>query len=85
MKLYFQFNSLQNRINLAQSNVSAIQQVYEIAAEQLKSGSINGYDFRLTQLTLLNAQLTLLELQFSAKAVEINLHRLAGTTLSAYL
>ena len=85
LSLYYQYNSIQERILLASSNVGAINQVYEIASEQLKRGAINGYDFRLTQLTLLNAQLALMELQFTQKAVEINLNRLTGNVLEAYL
>jgi len=85
LKMFYQYQSLQERIALAQNNVDTINQVYEIASEQLKKGAINGYDFRLTQLTFLNAQLTLIELQFTSKAIEINLNRLSGEVLKAYL
>jgi outer membrane protein TolC len=59
--------------------------VYKTAEEQLKQGSINGYDFRLTQLSLLNSELTLMQLQFALKAIEINLNRLSGKVLEAYV
>lgn len=85
LSLYYQYHSLQERILLASNNVVEINQVYEIASEQLKRGAINGYDFRLTQLTLLNAQLALMELQFAQKAVEINLNRLTGKVLISYM
>lgn len=85
LSLYYQHRSIQERILLANINITVINEVYEIASEQLKRGAINGYDFRLTQLTLLNAQLALMELQFSQKAVEINLNRLTGKVLEAYL
>lgn len=85
LRMYYQFQSVQERILLAENNVVTINQVYEIASEQLKRGAINGYDFRLTQLSFLSAQLTLMELQFTLKALEINLNRLSGEVLKAYL
>ncbi|MEZ4805498.1 MAG: TolC family protein [Bacteroidia bacterium] len=79
------YSSLQERIKLAQTNVNTIEQVNNAAKEQFKQGSINGYDFRLSQLTLLNAELTLLELKYSLKSAEINLNRLMGKVLESYL
>lgn len=85
LQLYSKHLSLLERIALAKSNVSTMQNVYETASEQLKKGAINGYDFRLTQLTLLNNELTLMQLQLTAKATEINLNRLSGTVLNVYM
>jgi len=85
LKLYNEHVSLGERIILAKSNVATMQKVYETASEQLKKGAINGYDFRLTQLTLLNSELTLMQLQLASKAIEISLNRLSGTVLSAYM
>jgi outer membrane protein TolC len=85
LKLYNEHVSLGKRITLAKSNVATMQKVYETASEQLKKGAINGYDFRLTQLTLLNSELTLMQLQLASKAIEISLNRLSGTVLSAYM
>ena len=73
------------RIALATNNVEAMNKVYRVAAEQLKTGAINGYDFRLTQQSLLRAEVTLLNLKFSLKAIEINLNRLSGRVLTSYL
>ena len=56
-----------------------------IAEEQLKQGAINGYDFRMTQQTLLDAQNALSQLQFSLKTLEIGINRLTGAVLEAYL
>lgn len=85
LKLYNEHISLGERITLAKSNVTTMQNVYETASEQLKKGAINGYDFRLTQLTLLNSELTLMQLQLASKAIEISLNRLSGTVLGAYM
>ncbi|MBK6953456.1 MAG: TolC family protein [Crocinitomicaceae bacterium] len=83
--LYLQHKSLADRIAMAKINVDTMQKVYEIAAQQFSQGDINGYEFRLTQLSLLNAQLSLNSLLFTLKITEINLNRISGTVLSAYL
>lgn len=85
LKMVYQYESVQQRITLALSNVSAAEKVYAIADEQLKRGAINGYDFRLTQLTLLEANNALAQLQFSLKTIEIGISRLTGTVLETYL
>lgn len=85
LNLYNEYYSLVAQINLANSNVETITHVYQTAEEQLKKGAINGYDFRLTQLSLLNANLTLMQLQFSLKVVEVNLNRLSGKVVTAYV
>ena len=85
LKLYGQYVSILGRITLAESNVGESQKVYAIAEEQLKRGAINGYDFRLTQLTLLESQLTLMQLQYTLKSIEINLNRIAGKVMDVYL
>jgi len=85
LNFYNEYNSITTQIILAQSNVTEMEKVYKTAEEQLKQGSINGYDFRLTQLSLLSSELTLIQLQFSLKAIEINLNRLSGKVLKAYI
>ena len=85
LHLYTQYQSVMDRIALAASNVEAMDKVYIVAAQQLQSGAINGYDFRLTQQSLLRAEVTLLNLKFTLKAIEINLNRLSGRVLSSYM
>lgn len=85
LKMVYQYESVQQRIILAQSNVGAAEKVAAIADEQLKRGAINGYDFRTTQQTLLDAQNALAQLQFSLKTLEIGINRLTGTVLETYL
>lgn len=85
LKMYYQYESIQQRITLASSNVSASEKVYAIADQQLKQGAINGYDFRLTQQTLLEAKNTLAQLQFSLKILEVGINRLTGAVLESYL
>lgn len=85
LNLYNEYLSISKRIQLAQSNVDAMQKVYTTAEQQLKKGAINGYDFRSTQLTLLNSEMVIQQLNFSLKTIEINLKRLSGSVLEAYL
>ena len=85
LKMIYQYESVQQRIELAQSNMEAAKKVSLIAEEQLKQGAINGYDFRMTQQTLLDAQNALSQLQFSLKTLEIGINRLTGAVLEAYL
>lgn len=85
LHLYTQYQSVMDRIVLAENNVEAMNNVYTVAAEQLKTGAINGYDFRLTQQSLLRAEVTLLNLKFTLKPIEINLNRLSGRVLSTYM
>lgn len=85
LKLHYQYASLKQRLNLAENNVLAAEKVYLIAEEQLKKGAINGYDFRLTQLSLLENRNVLSQLNYSLKALEIGLNRVSGTVLSAYM
>lgn len=85
LNLYNEYNSIITRIALAKSNVVEMTKVYTTAESQLKQGAINGYDFRLIQLSLLSSELTLMQLQFALKAIEINLNRLSGTVLEVYI
>ncbi|MCB0503127.1 MAG: TolC family protein [Bacteroidetes bacterium] len=85
LDLYHQYVSVSSRIALANNNIEAMKKVYETTSEQLKQGAINGFDFRTTQLSLLNTELTLIQLQFALKAIEININRLSGSAIAAYL
>lgn len=85
LKMFNQYQSINERITLAKSNIEVIKKVYNAAEEQLQRGAINGYDFRLTQLTLLNAEFALIELQFSLKTIEISLSRLSGNVIADYM
>jgi outer membrane protein TolC len=84
-KLFGQYRSVQERISLARKNLSSSRQVYAAAEQQLRQGAINGYDFRLTQLSLLNSELSLVQLEYSLKLLEISLNRISGRVLEQYL
>lgn len=85
LTLYQQYQSILQQISLSEQNVSAMESVVETATQQLAKGAISGYEFRLVQLSLINAQSSLLGQKFALKAAEIGLNRLIGQVLSVYL
>lgn len=85
LNLYNQYTVIADQIVLATSNIEEMTKVYNAAEEQLRKGAINGYDFRLTQLSLLNTELSLIQMQYTLKAIEVNLNRLSGKVLETYL
>lgn len=85
LNFYNEYNNILSQIKLANSNVDEMKKVFATAEQQLQKGAINGYDFRLTQLSLLNSELSLMQLQFALKAIEVNLNRLSGNVLETYL
>jgi outer membrane protein len=85
LNLYNQYASLQNRMALATQNIQVMESIYASAEEQLRRGAINGLDFRTIQLNLLNTELSLIQLQFLIKSVEVNINRLSGSVVEAYL
>lgn len=85
LNFYNEYKTITNQMALAKSNVDEMTKVFKTAEEQLQKGAINAYDFRLTQLSLLNSELSLVQLQFTLKAIEINLNRLSGNVLETYI
>jgi outer membrane protein len=85
LDLYKQYASIQKRIELSTQNIQVMESIYNSAEEQLRRGAINGLDFRTIQLNLLNTELSLIQLQFLLKAVEVNINRLSGSVVEAYL
>ncbi len=85
LDLYKKYLSVTDQIVLARNNIETMQKVYEIAAKQLSKGEISGFEFRLAQLSLLDTQISLMQLQFALKMIEINLNRLSGSLMKVYL
>ena len=75
---YNEYQSLVKQQSIAQSNIKLAEQSQEIARIQLEKGAINGYDFRQTQLSVINAWNQLTEINFSIKSLEIEVDRLTG-------
>lgn len=80
-----QYENLQARLQIAKDNAAAAERVTIIAGEQYKQGAINGIDFRITQLTLLDALNTVTQLSYAIKLNEISVYRICGTVLKNYM
>lgn len=70
------------QLNLAQSRRSAAMATMEITQKQYEIGAINGFDFRMTQINVLNASNIVDELEERIKSAQIEIYRLSGTLLS---
>lgn len=81
---YAQYEFLLERILLGEQSVEAASKAQRIAEAQLREGAINGIDFRVNQVTLINAENALAQLKFTLKAVEVNLLRLTSQVMDFY-
>jgi outer membrane protein TolC len=75
---YYQYQSMMQQLILADQNTLSAQKSLDIAKIQYEQGTINGYDFRETQLSLIRAQIYAVNLRFTLKSAEIELTRLTG-------
>jgi outer membrane protein TolC len=75
---YSEYQSLAKQQLLARKNVQLAERSQEIAQVQLEKGAIDGYNFRQTQLSVINAQNRLVQLDFLIKALEVEIERLTG-------
>lgn len=83
-KLYQQYLSISNQLDLARANVTEFEKIEKTALEQFKQGAINGFDFREVQENRLNSKLVVNQLEFTLKTIEINLNRLSGNVIGSY-
>lgn len=82
---YFHYTSLLQQLKLARENLTAAQRSLDIATFQFESGAIDGYDFRQTQLTLIEINNRFRRIEFRLKSAEVQINRLTGSLLNAYL
>ncbi|MDX9880856.1 MAG: TolC family protein [Prolixibacteraceae bacterium] len=75
---YYEYQSLVKQQALARENIRLAEKSQEIARTQFEKGAIDGYDFRQTQLSVINAQNRLTQIGFSIKVLEIEINRLTG-------
>ena len=73
-----QHEALQDQVQLMRENLSTATEAMNIARQQLAAGAINGYDFRMTQLTLLEIQNNISNLLFEQNSREIDIQRIIG-------
>jgi len=85
LNLYYQHEALRRQLSIAQANVQAAEKSQLIAREQLEKQAISGYDFRLTQLSVINAYNSVTEIKFNLKSLEVELNRMTGMLSERYL
>jgi outer membrane protein TolC len=81
---YYQWQSLQQQLKLAIENRASALKSMEIAELQFEKGLIDGYNFRLTQVSVLRAANQVIQMQLAIRLLEISMHRQAGTLMEVY-
>jgi outer membrane protein TolC len=81
---YYQWRSLQQQLKLAIENRAAALKSMQIAELQFQKGLIDGYNFRLTQVSVLRAANAVIQMELATRLLEISLNRQAGRLLSVY-
>lgn len=76
-----QHQSLNRQYQLTKRSVKAAEESLDIARQQLEQGAINGYDFRITQRSLLQVKTRLINLNYAILETEIDLLRMTGSLL----
>ncbi len=79
------YQTLIERLAIADNNVISAGKALDVARAQLNEGEINGIDFRVAQVTLINIQNGREQILYSLKAVEINLLRLMGRITNYFI
>ncbi len=85
IKLTKRYHAYQNQKKLLKRSVEAAQASLLIAQQQFQVGTIDGYELRLTQVTALNANMKLLQIQYAMRLIEIDLFRISGILLEQTL
>ncbi len=81
---YYQWQSLQQQLKLAIENRASALKSMEIAELQFQKGLIDGYNFRLTQVSVLRAANAVIQMELAIRMLEISLNRQAGTLMENY-
>ena len=82
------FNQYQNtsaRLAIAKTQQQTATASLEIARQQYEAGTIDGYNFRLTQLSLIDANNRVIQLRFAIQSSAVELMRLTDTIVERSL
>ncbi|MEX2596856.1 MAG: TolC family protein [Salibacteraceae bacterium] len=85
LQSYYAFNAAVDQLLMAKERESAARKSLEVARQQYEAGAINGFDFRQTQISVLNVSNIVAELEYRIKSIEIELARLSGNILNITL
>ncbi|MFU8843393.1 MAG: TolC family protein [Bacteroidales bacterium] len=81
LRLTGRYHSFLQQHQLLQHSMEAANRSLIIAREQLQNGAINGYEFRQTQLTVLQMENQMIELMYAMRIIEIDIYRISGILL----
>ena len=79
------YENYMQQFRLLENSLQSTERSLQIAQQQLELGTINGFEFRQTQLAALQVENQIIELKFSMKAIEIDLSRISGEIMDHLL
>lgn len=79
------YHALTEQNRLVRDNVAAAEKSLAIAREQFQQGAINGYEFRQTQLAVLQVENRLIQIEYAARIIELDIYRISGILLEKLL
>ncbi len=85
LRLFSRYESYNRQYQLIKQSVDAADQSLLIAMQQFQSGAIDGFEYRQTQLVVLQAESQLIQTAYAMKAVEIDVFRICGVLLERIL
>ena len=83
--LVLQHQNLQKQYELALENEKLAKNMLETADTQFKLGSINGYEYRLSALSVLQSLQKSAQIYFQLLVVQTHIHRLSGRIITEYM
>jgi outer membrane protein len=85
VRLIAWYHALTEQNRLVRDNVAAAEKSLAIAREQFQQGAINGYEFRQTQLAVLQVENRLIQIEYAARIIELDIYRISGILLEKLL
>lgn len=79
------YHALTEQNRLVRDNAAAAEKSLAIAREQFQQGAINGYEFRQTQLAVLQVENRLIQIEYAARIIELDIYRISGILLEKLL
>jgi outer membrane protein TolC len=80
-RLFIRYESYGRQYQLIKQSADAAEHSLTIARQQFQSGAIDGFEYRQTQLVVLQTESQLIHLSYVMKAVEIDVFRICGVLL----
>lgn len=85
LRLFNRYEFYNQQYQLIKQSADAAGQSLMIARQQFQIGAIDGYEYRQTQLVVLQAESQLIQTAYAIKAVEIDVFRICGVLLDRIL